>query len=177
MSTYVGKMKNVLVSFNNTAMELRNSGVEDLWFQLDQAATDAKEQIAAILEEAVTAAKTWAKLDPNEIDKEDLFLLQGDFSPAVSDVLDLMVKHQHNGTMVNAIAKYIGRSGFCVPVCYIPNLKDKIKAYTHFADAACAMIEKINKKECLPAGNVELQQWGAPETIGEHLTDVIYGIN
>ena len=125
----------------------------------------------------VTAAKTWAKLDPNEIDKEDLFLIQGDVSPAVSDVRDLMVKHQHNGTMVNAIAKYIGRAGFCVPVCYIPNLKDKTQAYAHFADAACAMIEKINKKECLPAGNVELQQWGAPETIGEHLAAVIYGIN
>lgn len=177
MSVYVSKMKDVLMSFNNAALELRNGGAEDLRSQLDQAAADAKEQVASILQEAVTAAKAWAKLDPSEIDKEDLFLLQGDFSPAASDIRDLMVKHQNNGTMVNAITRYVIRAGFGAPVCYIPKLGDKIQAYNHFADAAHSVIEKISKKECFPADSAELQQWGAPEAIGEHLTAVIYGIS
>ena len=177
MSTYVGKMRDVLVSFNNTALELRNGGGEDLRAQLDQAAVGAKEQISAILQDAVTAAKAWAKLNPAEIDKDDLFLLRGSFNPAASDLRDLLVKYQNNGTMVNALARYIGRSGLGAVVGYIPNKVDKVKAYTHFADAAHSVIEKISKKECLPADSAELQQWGTPETIGEHLTAVIYGIN
>ena len=61
MSMYVGRMKDILVSFNNTALELRNGGVEDLRSQLDQAATGAKEQILTILQEALAAVNTWAK--------------------------------------------------------------------------------------------------------------------
>lgn len=168
MSTYVGQMKDVIVSFNNTVA----GGAQ----QLDQAAENATQQIEEIRQEAETAARAWAKLDPTEIDRDDLRLISRPFFPSVSDIRDLLVKHQHNGTMINALSGYIHRSRLGGSVGYVPKLADKLKAYGEFANRAVETILQIAKAG-KPADNAELELWAESETIGEHLTAVIYGIN
>lgn len=101
MSTYVGKMKDVLVSFNNTALDIRKkmqnaqaqykadiAAAEEnkLREQLKQAAESARNQIAAILQQAITVAKKWSAPDGAKIDAADLELLRGDFNISAEDL-------------------------------------------------------------------------------------------
>lgn len=168
MSTYAKRMQDVIVSFNNTVA----GGAQ----QLDQAAESATQQIEEIRQEAETAAKAWAKLDAAEMDKDDLRLINRPFFPSASDIRGLLVKHQHNGTMINALRGFIHRARLGDTVGYVPNLADKLKAYGELAERAVAKIAQIAKAG-KPADNAELERWAEPETIGEHLTTVIYGIN
>ena len=180
MSKYVEQMKDTLVSFNNTANEINERVAEDRLQALQNAAEGAKNQIREILQNALGAAHAWAALDPTEIDHDDLLLLQGAFHVSITDIRRLVVKHQNNGTMINAISKYISAGFYHNPVkpaelCYVPKLEDKIRAYKHFADYANSVIENI--KNGTQAAGDELQHWADPETIGEQLTAIVYGIN
>ena len=118
MSTYVGKMKNVLVAFNDAALGIRQKvqhaneqfktdvaaeEVNKLRAQLAQAAEEVRDQISAILRQAVTAAKAWAAPDGTKIDAADLELLRGDFNLSAEDIHGLLVKHQGNGVQLHGL--------------------------------------------------------------------------
>lgn len=189
MSTYVGKMKDVLVSFNNTALDIRKkmqnahaqykadiAAAEEnkLRGQLKQAAEGARDQIAVILQQAVTAAKKWATLDSAEIDVADLSLLRGGFRITTEDIHRLLVKHQNNGTMVNAIAAFASKSG--LKVQYIPNVADKLSAYESFAKGANSMISDISGNLGYSTDSDTLVLWGQPGNISAQLELAVYGI-
>lgn len=189
MSKYVGKMKDVLVSFNNTALDIRRkmdyahehynadiAATEDnkLRAQLLQSAAGARDQIAAILQQAVAAVKQWAAPDGAKIDTADLEMLRGGFSLSAEDVHSLLVKHQGNGVMVNAIAKYAKEHGI-IPN-YIPNVEDKVSAYEAFANSANNMISNISGVIGYSTSSDVLTQWGLPGNMSQWLEIVIYGI-
>lgn len=189
MSTYVGKMKDVLVSFNNTALDIRKkmqnaqaqykadiAAAEEnkLREQLKQAAESARNQIAAILQQAITVAKKWSAPDGAKIDAADLELLRGDFNISAEDIHGLLVKHQGNGVMVNAIAKYAKEHGI-VPD-YIPNVEDKVSAYEAFANGANNMIANICGNIGLTPTDEALTTWGTSGNMSQRLELAIYGI-
>lgn len=180
MSQYVIQMKDTLVSFNTTAKEIREQATEGWQIALQSKAEEAKSQIGKSLENALEAAYAWASLDAAEIDHEDLFLLQGMSKLTQKEIRRLLVKHQNNGTMVNAIGKVINSGVYCTTYregekLYIPNLQDKEKAYKHFAEYANTVIKNIT--DGARKYGDELQHWADPETIGEEMTAIIYGIN
>lgn len=189
MSKYVGKMKDVLVSFNNTALDIRkkvkyahNQYKEDiaaaeegrLRAQLNQAADGARDQIADILQQAVASAKAWAAPDGTKIDAADLELLRGDFNLSVEDICGLLVKHQGNGVMVNAIAKYAKEHG--ITPGYIPNVEDKVSAYEAFANGANNMISNICGSMGYSTDSDTLALWGQPGNMSQRLEIAIFGI-
>lgn len=189
MSTYVGKMKDVLVSFNNTALDIRKkmqnvhaqykadiavSEENKLRGQLKQAAEGARDQIAAILQLAIAAAEKWATLDSAEIDAADLSLLRGGFRITSKDLHRLLVKHQNNGTMINAIAAFVSRSGLRVQ--YIPKVEDKVSAYEAFANGANNMIANISGNLGYSTDSDTLALWGQPGNMSQRLELAIFGI-
>lgn len=188
MSTYVGKMKDVLVSFNNMALDIRKkmqhvqtfepdiaTAVENkLRTQLNQAAEGARDQIAAILQQAITAAKMWAVPDGAKIDTADMELLRGGLNLSAKDIYSLLVKHQGNGLMVNAIAKYAKEHG--ITPNYIPNVEDKVSAYEAFANGANNMIFNICGNIGISPTNEELTTWGTSGNMSQRLELAIFGI-
>ncbi len=189
MSTYVGKMKDVLVTFNNTALDIRKkmqnahaqytadiAAAEEnkLRGQLKQAAEGARDQIAAILQQAITSANKWAAPDGAKIDAADLELLRGDFNLSAEDIHGLLVKHQGNGVMVNAIAKYA--EDHSITPNYIPNVEDKVSAYEAFANGANNMISNISGNIGYSTDSDTLALWGQPGNMSQRLELVIFGI-
>ena len=189
MNTYVGKMKDVLVSFNNTALEIRKkmqyakdqyredlvaAEENNLRTQLVQAAEGARDQIAAILQQAIAAAKEWAAPDGTKIDAADLELLRGDFNLSAEDLYVLLVKHQDNGVMVNAVAKYAKDHG--IALGYIPNAEDKVYAYEAFAKGANNTIANICDNIGLSPADEALTVWGTPGNMSQRLELALYGI-
>lgn len=189
MSTYVGKMKNVLVAFNNAALDIRQKvqhaneqfktdvaaeEVNKLRAQLAQAAEEARDQISAILRQAIATAKEWAAPDGTKIDAADLELLRGDFNLSAEDIHGLLVKHQGNGVMVNAIAKY-AKAHEIVPN-YVPNVEDKVSAYEAFAKGANEMISNISGNLGYSTDSDVLVLWGQPGNMSQRLELAIYGI-
>lgn len=189
MSKHVGKMKDVLVSFNNTAMDIRKkmqnaqaqykadiAAAEEnkLREQLKQAAESARNQIAAILQQAITAAKKWAAPDGAKIDAADLELLRGDFNLSAEDLHSLLVKHQGNGVMVNAIAKYAKEHS--ITTGYVPNVEDKVSAYEAFANGANNMISNISGNLGYSTDSDTLALWGQPGNMSQRLELAIFGI-
>lgn len=186
---HVQQMKSVLVSLNSTAQKIhrdmeRNasdfkpdiSATANAQLQetLNKAALTARAQIDAIHEEAAAAVKKWAEPTGAEIDMEDLSLLTGGFSLKAEDLHSLLVKHQGNGTMVNAIAKYAGANK--MELSYIPNVEDKLYAYQAFADSAHAMIGSIVESTGLNDSNLTLTKWAEPGNISQRMELAIYGI-
>lgn len=189
MSTYVGKMKDVLVSFNNTVLDIRAkmqyaqdqykadvAAAEEnkLRTQLKQAEEGARNQISVILQQAVVAAKAWATPDGTKIDTADLELLRGDFNLSAENLDTLLVKHQGNGVMVNAIAKYAKEQGIAPQ--YIPNLEDKVSAYEAFANGANNMISNISGNLGYSTDSDALVLWGTSGSMSQRLKLVIFGI-
>lgn len=189
MSKYVGKMKDVLVSFNTTALDIRKkkqtaqeqykddiaaSEIAKLQGQLKQAESAAREQIADILQQAVATAKQWAMPDGTKIDTADLELLRGDFNLSVEDLDALLVKHQGNGVMVNAIAKYAKEHG--ITPSYIPNVEDKVSAYEAFSSGANNMISNICGNIGLTPTDEVLTKWGVSGNMSQRLELAIFGI-
>lgn len=189
MSTYVGKMKDVLVSLNNTALDIHKkmqnvhaqykediAAAEEkkLREQLKQAAEGAKDQIAVILQQAITAAKKWAAPDGAKIDAADLELMRGDFNLSAEDLHGLLVKHQGNGVMVNAIAKYAKEHS--ITTGYVPNVEDKMSAYKAFANGANNMIANISGNLGYSTDSDTLALWGQPGNMSQRLELAIFGI-
>lgn len=189
MSIYVDKMKDVLVSFNNTALEIRKkmqyahevyagetAATEEnrLRVQHNQAAEAARDQIAAILQQAITAAKQWASPDGAKIDTADLELLRGGFNLNNKDIHGLLVKHQGNGVMVNAIAKYAKEHG--ITPNYIPNLEDKMWVYELFANSANNMISNISGNLGYSTDSNVLVLWGQPGNMSQRAEMALFGI-
>lgn len=189
MSTYVGKMKDVLVSYNNTALDIHQKmqnahdqykadiAAEEenrLREQLKQAAQGARDQIEAILQQAITAAKKWASPDGAKIDTAELELLRGGFNLSTEDLQGLLVKHQSNGVMINAIAKYAKEHGMTPG--YIPNVEDKLYAYKAFASGANNMISNISGSIGYSTDSDTLALWGQPGNISQRLELAIFGI-
>ena len=94
MSKYVNRMREVLTTFNQEAIgisgamadsrerysqEYAFAELDKLRRQLNEAATNARDQIDSIHMEAQAAARKWATLDGKEINTADLSLLKGDF--------------------------------------------------------------------------------------------------
>ncbi len=189
MSKYVGKMKDVLVAFNNTALDIRKkkqaaqeqykddiaaSEIAKLQDQLKQEEATAREQIASILQQAVSAAKQWAMPDGTKIDAADLELLRGDFNLSVEDLNALLVKHQQNGVMVNAIAKYAKEHS--ITTGYVPNVEDKVSAYEAFANGANNMISNISGNLGYSTDSDTLALWGQSGNMSQRLELAIFGI-
>lgn len=189
MSKYVGKMKDVLVSFNNTALNIRKkmqyahnqyktdiAATEEnkLREQLNQAAEGARDQITDILRQAVASAKAWAAPDGTKIDTADLELLRGDFNLSTEDIHGLLMKHQDNGVMVNAIAKYAKEHGNTPS--YIPNVEDKVSAYGAFANGANNMIANICGSMGYSTDSDTLALWGQRGNMSQRLELAIFGL-
>lgn len=187
MSKYANKMKDVLTSFSAAAVEIRakvdfaeqnytaDYAAEErnkLQAQLNQAAEAARAQIDAINAEAVEAARKWAALDGENVDHADLDLLKGGFDLTGDDIHELLVKHQDNGTMVRAIAKY-AKEHEITPE-YIPNLADKLMAYSTFCASAHSVISDISNSSGQTAGN--FSRWAEPGNISQRMELVLYGI-
>ena len=189
MSRYVKRMKDVLVSFNATAqrihrdMDRNNTNYKPdvaadentrLQVELNKAAGDARAQIDSIYEDAAAAVMKWAEPAGGEINTADLTLLNGSFDLSVEALHDLLVKHQDNGTMVNAIAKYAKKSG--VVLDYIPNASDKLAAYEAFAGSAHSMIGSIVGTIGLSDNSFALSKWAEPGNISQRMELALYGI-
>lgn len=187
MSKHVDKMRAVLASLNTKAMTTGNAiesahnqlsvananeKVWDLREQLQQAATSARNQIAVILDEATTAAKKWAELDGRKVDTADLELLRGDFNLEDEALHRLLVKHQANGVMVNAIAKYAKEHR--IPLGNIPTVEGKIQAYNTMADGALKVIGSIVQSMGTDAET--LAEWGKSGNVSQRIELVLYGI-
>lgn len=187
MSYYVNRMKDVLVSFNRTALEIHRkmdynnqhfnadyAGEENtrLQSEANRAADHARGQIDSIHNEAAAAARKWAEPNGENIDAADLNLLKGDFNLSAEDLHTLLVKHQRNSVMVNAIAKYAKEHK--VSLDYVPNLEDKLYAYKSFADSAHREISDIAGNIGLHDSRVDL--WAKPGNISQRMETVLYGI-
>lgn len=187
MSNYVSRMKDVTVSFNRTALEIRNkmdynnqhfnadyAGEENarLQAEMNRAADQARGQIDSIHNEAAAAARKWAEPSGENIDTADLNLLKGDFDLSAEDLHMLLVKHQWNSVMVNAIAKYAKEHD--IPLDYVPNLEDKLYAYKSFAGSAHNEISNIVGSIGMSESRMEL--WAKPGNISQRMETVLYGI-
>lgn len=187
MSKYVDKMRAVLAALNTKAMATGNAieaahnqfsvanANEKVWAlheQLQQAATSARDQIAVILQEATDAAKKWAELDGRKVDTADLELLRGDFNLDDEALYRLLVKHQANGVMVNAIAKYAKEHR--IPLGNIPTVEGKIQAYNIMADGAGKMIGSIVQSMGTDAES--LTEWGKSGNVSQRIELALYGI-
>lgn len=189
MSKYVTRMKGVLTTLNTTANQIHKEidynnqnflpdvaadANTNLQAKLNQAADSARDQIDAIREEAKAAVRKWAEPSGTEIDAADLALLKGEFWISIKDVHNLLVKHQGNGTMVNAIAKYAKEHD--IVLAYIPNAADKLHAYDSFAKSAHDMIAEITNAIGLGDTNLPLAMWAEPGNISQRMEDALYGI-
>lgn len=187
MSKYVDQMRAVLAELNTKALttgtaiaeahdqlSVANASEKDweLRETLRQAAAAANDQIAAILGEAIAAANKWAELDGAKIDEADLALLRGDFDLSHDDVQRLVVKHQDNAVMLNAIARYNRKSGS--PQWYVPTREGKIQAYNIMADGACKMIGSIVQSMGTDAET--LAEWGKSGNVSQRIELALYGI-
>ena len=189
MSKYVREMKTVLLSLNSQAqgihreIDYNNKNFDGrftaeantkLQEKLNRAAIAARAQIDTIQEKATDAVKKWAEPAGAEIDAADLNLLNGSFLLKQDDLTALLVKHQSNGTMVNAIAKYA--EAHDVSLDYVPNAEDKLAAYRSFAESAHSMVGKIVDSIGLSNNNVILAQWAEPGNISQRMELALYGI-
>lgn len=187
MSKYVDQMRAVLAELNTKALTTGNAITEahdqlseanasekdwELREALQQAAATAKNQIATILGEAIAAANKWAELDGTKIDEADLALLRGDFELSGNDIQRLVVKHQDNAVMLNAIAKYTRKSGS--PQWYVPTREGKIQAYNIMADGACKMIGSI--VQSMGTDAEALAEWGKSGNVSQRIDLALYGI-
>ena len=187
MSKYVDKMRAVLAELNTKALTTGNAIAEahdqlseanasekdwELRETLQQAAAAAKNQIATILDEAVAAANKWAELDGTKIDEADLALLRGDFELSGDDIQRLVVKHQDNAVMLNAIAKYTRKSGSTQ--WYVPTKEGKIQAYNIMADGALKVIGSIVQSMGTDAET--LAEWGKSGNVSQRIELALYGI-
>lgn len=189
MSKYVNRMKDVIVSFNATAGEIRKKmdfcsenynadyAAEErnkLQIQLKQAEENARNEIDAIRFEAGKAVRKWAFLDGEKIDAADIKLLDGSFNLSAENIHELLVKHQDSCVMVNAIAKYAKEHN--IATGYIPNLADKLLAYISFATSAHNVISDIAGNIGLPANDISISHWGKPGNISQRMETILYGI-
>lgn len=187
MSKYVDQMRAVLAELNTKALATGNAITEahdqlsvanasekdwELRETLRQAAAAAKDQIAAILGEAVAAANKWAELDGTKIDEADLALLRGDFDLSGDDIQRLVVKHQNNAVMLNAIARYTRKSGS--PQWYVPTKEGKIQAYNTMAEGALKVIGSI--VQSMGTDSETLAEWGKSGNVSQRIELVLYGI-
>lgn len=185
MSKYVNRMKDILISFEFTAKEIhgkieRNSAAylpdvtadvnARLQADLNKAAADARSQINAIHDEAAAAARKWGELLGADIDTADMGLLKGDFQLSQDTVWKLLVKHQGNATMVNAIAKYAKINNILLD--YVPCVEDKLFAYKSFAQSAHNMVGQIVQT----GSGLALSEWGKPGNISQRMETILYGI-
>jgi len=189
MSYYVTRMKAVLTTFNATANQIhkkidRNNqdflpdvaADANAQFQenLNNSAAEARKQIDSIHNEARTAVQKWAELDGVRINDSDMKLLGGSFQLTADDLGGLLVKHQNNGTMVNAIAKYAKEHDLTLQ--YIPNAEDKLQVYRSFAESARSLIDRIIDNVGLADNDVTLSKWAEPGNISQQAELVLYGI-
>lgn len=189
MSKYVNRMKDALVSFNATAQRIHKDMERNianykpdaasdenarLQAKLNMAAEEARGKIDVIHDEAAAAARKWDEPAGVEIETEDLALLKGNFCLSKEALWNLLVKHQDNGTMVNAIAKYAKEHD--VILDYIPNVDDKLFAYDSFAKSAHGMISDIVGAIGLADNNLALSVWGKPGNISQRMETILYGI-
>lgn len=145
--------------------------IDKLHGQLNQAALAAKDQIDSIHQEAQAAAKKWAALDGSEIGAADLSLLKGDFELSVEDLTALVVKYWDNGTMINAIDKYVKRHPAAV---YVPNLDDKLQAYKILSQSAHNLIGSIARSTGVSEDYIA--GWGKSGNVSDRLERALYGI-
>lgn len=186
MSKYVNKMRDALVAFNRKASEIgyniadsrerysKDYAAEEiskLHIQMNLAATYCREQIDAIYKEAQAAARKWAALDGKEINAADLSLLKGDFALSVEDLNALVMKYWDNGTMMNAIDKYVKKHP---AACYVPTLDDKLQAYKILADSACRLIDSVANSGGMDEAH--FADWGKSGNVSDRLERALYGI-
>lgn len=186
MSKYVNKMRDALLSFNRQALQIGGDmadsreryskdyaaeEIDKLHGQMNQAAVTAKDQIDGIHQDAQAAAKKWAALDGKEVNAADLSLLKGDFELSVEDLTALVVKYWDNGTMINAIDKYVKKHHMAV---YVPNLDDKLQAYKILSQSAHQMIAGI--AEALGMDEDRIDNWGKSGNVSDRLERALYGI-
>lgn len=186
MSKYVNRMREVLTTFNQEAIgisgamadsreryskEYAFAELDKLRGQLNEAAVNARSQIDSIHMEAQAAARKWAALDGKEIDTADLSLLKGDFVLSVPDLTALVMKYWDNGTMINAIDKYVKQHRIA---CYVPCLDDKLQAYKILAQSAHSMIGSIS--ESTGVSEDRISGWGVSGNVSERLERALYGI-
>lgn len=181
---YVNRMKDALASLNATAdqiyrkIDYNNANFlpdvaaeanARLQAEMNAAAEKIRDKIDAIRRDAQAAVRKWAEPTGSEIDREDLALLNGSFQLSSKDLHNLLVKHQKNGTMVNAIAKYSKEKK--VPVNYIPNVEDKLHYYDLFAKSAHGEVSAI-----VGSGPRNISSWGARSGLSPRAELVLYGI-
>lgn len=186
MSKYVSKMRDALVAFNRKASEIgyniadsrerysQDYAAEEigkLHLQMNLAATYCRDQINAIHQEAQAAARKWAALDGKEINAADLSLLKGDFALSVEDLNAMVVKYWDNGTMINAVDKYVKQHHVA---CYVPNLNDKLQAYKTLAQSAHGLIGSIADNGGMDEAH--FAEWGASGNVSDRLERALYGI-
>ena len=186
MSKYVNRMREVLTTFNQEAIgisgdmtdsrerysqEYAFAELDKLRGQLNEAATSARDQIDSIHKEAQAAARKWAALDGKEIDAADLSLLKGDFALSVPDITALVMKHWDNGTMINAVDKYVKKHRIA---CYVPCLDDKLQAYKILAQSAHSLIGSIAESTGVPEDSIS--GWGVSGNVSDRLERALYSI-
>lgn len=186
MSKYVNRMREVLTTFNRKAIgisgdmtdsrerysqEYAFAEMDKLRSQLNEAAVNARSQIDTIHKEAQTAARKWAALDGKEVNAADLSLLKGDFELSGADLTDMVVKYWDNGTMINAIDKYVKKHPVAV---YVPNLDDKLQAYKILSQSAHGLIGSISESIGVPEDRIS--GWGVSGNVSDRLERALYGI-
>lgn len=186
MSKYVNRMRDTLLSLNRKALQIGGDiadsreryskdyaaeEIDKLHGQLNQAAVAARDQIDRIYQDAQAAAKKWAALDGKKVNAADLSLLKGDFVLSGEDINALVVKYWDNGTMINAIDKYVKKRHVAA---YVPNLDDKLLAYKVLNQSAHQMIAGI--AESVGMDENRITGWGASGNVSDRLERALYGI-
>lgn len=189
MSKYVQKMKKVLLDLNAEAEKVRRqmayntanfqahvAGDENakLQAELNRTAMEAQGRIDNILKEAEATVRAWAEPSGEEIHEADLMLLNGSFSLSNEDLHNLLVKHQNNGTMVNAIAAYAEKNHAVLGE--LPTAETKLFAYDSFAKSAYSMIGQICDSVSPHDCSQILSLWGEPGNISQRMETALYGI-
>ena len=77
-------------------------------------------------------------------------------------------------SMVSAIAKYANERN--VVLEYVPNLADKLKAYTAFCSSAHQMISYIAGNLGMPMDSIVFASWGLPGNISQRMELILYGL-
>ena len=189
MSKYITRMKDTLLSLNDTAQRIHadmdhanrtylpeEASKENarLQAELNQAVESAREQIDSIHAEATAAARKRGELSGEKIDAADIELLKGDFQFTKARLEDLLFKHQDNATMVNAITKFAKERGIVLD--YVPTVEDKLSAYDAMAQSAQNLIGTIVQSIGLPNDGMIITMWGQPGNISDRLELALYGI-
>ena len=154
MNTYLAQMRDALSSYYTSAQALmaqkeknaetyqaevaeeQNRGIDA---KLSQLYADAWKRLQAAQAAGIAQAEKWGELDGSKI-TDDIKLLGGHFELKKPQVEALVAKYRGNGTMCQAIGKYVCEHG--MDFLNIPTVAGKVEAWGLILDHAKTLLDQ-----------------------------------